>query len=212
MRSFIVAVPVGLFLVGCAQVPKPASYKLTYQQKMQAAQHWDLLAKDVAEKVATAQDGQSAGAVYVKPVSGVFGTTLTSLVKTELVGRGVALASAPDSAATLDIEVQLVEHRAKWPHRYNRTQPGFWTAIATGARYAKDMTLNVLIPAGVGLDALSGSATTLTHHEVVVTSSLQKDGHYLMRQANMYYINDADRGQYAQVTPATSKALDVVAQ
>lgn len=212
MRTVIIAVSVGLLLAGCAQVPKPATYKLSYQRKMQAAHHWDLLAQDVAERVATCQDPQNAGGVFVQPATGVFGATLTSLVKTELVNRGVSLATAPAGAATLDIEVQLVQYRAKWPHRANRTQPGFWTAISTGIRMAASTTVNMIIPGGVVLDLLAGSNTTLTRHEVVVTTSLQKDGRYVMRQANIYYVNDADRGQYAQCIPGSPKTLEAVAQ
>lgn len=212
MRVLLVAVPFGLLLMGCAQVPKPATYPLTYQRKMQAAHHWDLLAKEVAQRVVAEQGTLGTGGVYVPPGKGVFGATYSSLVMTELANSGVTLAAAPEGAAVLGVEVKLVQYRAKWPDRYNRAHPGVWTAVGTIVRLADVMTLNMVIPAGVAMDLLDGSKTTLTKHEVVVTTSLQKGGQYLMRQSNIYYVNDADRGQYAESTPGMPKTLEVVAQ
>ena len=52
MRLFILILGVIFALVGCAQAPKPTAYPLTFQKKMQAASHWDLLAEDVADQIA----------------------------------------------------------------------------------------------------------------------------------------------------------------
>jgi hypothetical protein len=212
MRVLLVAVPFGLLLIGCAQVPKPSTYALSYQHKMQAAHHWDVLANEVAQRVVAEQGNLGKVGVYVPPGKGVFGTAYSSLVMSALANAGVTIAPTPEGAAVLGVEVQLIQYRAKWPHRANRAQPGFWTAATTIARFAGDMTWNMLIPGGVALDLLDGSKTTLTKHEVVVTTSLQKDGQYLMRQSNIYYINDADRGQYAQSVAGVPKSLQVVAQ
>ena len=38
-------------LGACAPVPMPESYPLSYQKKMQAAHHWDLLAMHVAQRL-----------------------------------------------------------------------------------------------------------------------------------------------------------------
>lgn len=210
MRASVVTVAMGLFLVGCAQVPKPSTYLLSYQQKMQAAHHWELLAQDVAGRVVAEQGTLGTGGVYVQPTAGVFGEAFANLVKTELVRNGVAVTSAPANAAVLAVDVQLIRHRAKWPHRANRMHPGFWTGVATIVRLADNVTKNMIIPAGVAADMLDGSMTTLTEHEVVITTSLDKDGRCLMRQSDIYYVNDADRMQYAKGTPA--KTLEVVAK
>lgn len=212
MRVLLVAVPCGLLLLGCAQVPKPSTYSLTYQRKMQAAHHWDVLAKEVAQRVVAEQGTLGKGGVYVPPGKGVFGAAYSSLVMTELANSGVTLAAAPEGAAVLGVEVQLIQYRAKWPDRANRMHPGFWTAAGLIVRFADTMTFNMVVPAGVAMDFIDGSKTTLTKHEVVVTTSLQKDGQYLMRQSNIYYVNDADRGQYAPCVPGIPKTLEVVAQ
>lgn len=210
MRASLVAVGIGLFLVGCAQVPKPAAYPLSYQQKMQAARHWDLLARDVANQVVAEQGTLGSVGVYVQPGVGVFGEAFATLLKTELVHNGVTLAATPTDAAILAADVQLIRYRAKAPDRYNRRNPGFWTAVGTVVRLADNMTRNMIIPAGVAADMLDGSFTTLTRHEVVITTSLEMSGRCLMRQSDIYYVNDADRGQYAKGMPG--KTLEVVAK
>ncbi len=220
MRASLVAAGLGLFLVGCAQVPKPAAYPLSYQQKMQAARHWELLAQNIADRVVAEQGTVSSGGIYVEPVGGVFGEAFTTLLKTDLANNGATLAPAAKGAAVLSADVQLISYRAKAPHRYNRRNPGFWTAVATVVRLADNMTANMIIPAGLAADLVDGSYTTLTKNEVLITTSLDKDGQCLMRQSDIFYVNDADRGQYADAKAgkasggagAGTKTLEVVAK
>lgn len=209
MRTLLMPLPLVLVLVGCSQVPKPMAYQLSYQQKMQAARHWEILAQDVASHVA----GGGAGAsVFVEPRSGVFGDAFTQMLVTELVSQGVTVAAQPGAAATLSFDVQMVRHKAGWPHRRNRAHPGMWTVLATGIRVAENVTEDMIIPLGIALDLWDGTWTTLPEHEVLITTSLQRDGQFLMRRSDLYYVNDADSGQYRESVPGIPKTLEVVAQ
>lgn len=210
MKRSLMMLPLGLLLAGCAQVPKPMTYELTYQQKMQAAHHWNDLAETVANRVLNQQAAMGTASVYVEPVAGVFGEAFTKLLESKLVGMGLPVAPMPTGAAVLATDVNLIRHRAKWPHRANRTNPGTWTAVATVVRLADSITKNMIIPAGIAADLLDGSTTTLTKHEVVITTSLEKDGQYLMRHSDLYYVNDADRAQYAACAPGMPKTMEVV--
>jgi hypothetical protein len=212
MRTLLVTVPIGLLLMGCAQVPKPSTYTFSYQRKMQAAHHWDILAQNIAQRVVEEQGAMGEGGIYVQAGKGVFGATFSSLVQTELMNSGVVLAAAPLGAAVLDVDVQLIRYHAKWPHRADRMHPGFWTASSAILRTAGNWTKNMLIPAGVAFDLLDGSSTTLTKHEIVITTSIQKNGVYVMRQSNIFYVNDADRGQYVDSALACPKTVEVVGQ
>ena len=93
MRALLTAVAVVPLLVGCAQVPKPSAYSFSYQKKMQAAHHWELLARDVAKGVALEYAGLVDGGVYVEPGTGVFGSTTTTWANVPLpsttIGSGV---------------------------------------------------------------------------------------------------------------------------
>lgn len=212
MRAVLMAMAVVPLLVGCSQVPKPSAYPMSYQQKMQAAHHWELLARDVAAGVATDYVGLVGGGVYVEPSTGVFGHTYTEMLKTELVRQGVALAGVPHGAAVLSFDVQVIKFRATWPDRQNRRNPGFWTGIAVVIRTAKEFTKNMIIPGGVLLDAAEGTMVTLPAHEIVITTSLEKDGAFVMRRSDLYYVNDVDAGQYALRYAGDTKTLEVVAQ
>ena len=58
-----------VFLVGCAQVPRPSTYPYTFQQKMQAADHWKVLANQVAEQVVAVLKSEPSflmGPVYIR--------------------------------------------------------------------------------------------------------------------------------------------------
>jgi len=210
MKRSLMMLPLGLLLAGCAQVPKPMTYELSYQQKMQAAHHWDLLAQNVATRVLAQQGSLGNVSVYVEPSPGVFGGTFTKLLETELVRNGLTLSAMPTGAAVLSTNVDLIRHRAKWPDRTNRPQPGVWTALATVVRVADTITKNAIIPAGIAADLAHGSTTTLTEHEVVITTALEKDGQYLMRDSDIFYVNDADRNQYAM--RGAPMKMEVVAQ
>lgn len=211
MRTLMCTLALVPILVGCSQVPKPATWMMNYQRKMQAAHHWQVLARDVACQVAQQYAVADTSGIHVEPTAGVFGEAFANLLTTELVKFGVPVASQPAGAATLTYEVQLVKHRAGFPHRYDRTQPGFWTAIGTGVRVARNISeKHWWIPGGVMLDLVAGTHTTLPASEVLITTSLSKDGSYVMRRSDLYYVNDADCGQYK--APAAPKTLEVVAR
>jgi hypothetical protein len=58
-----------VFLVGCAQVPRPSTYPYSFQQQMQAAHHWHVLASQVVEELtARVRAGYvySTEAVYIQ--------------------------------------------------------------------------------------------------------------------------------------------------
>lgn len=212
MRTLLIAATVIPLLVGCSQIPKPATYKYSYQQKMQAAHHWEVLAQQVADSVATEYVGIVDRGVYVEPSTGTFGTAFSEMLKTELVRRRIALSGNAESAAVLSFDVQIVRHRAKWPHRTARQNPGIWTAASFLGRYAAHIGRNTIIPAGVALELLDGTWAGVSEHEVVITTSLEKDGAYVMRRSDMYYVNDADAAQYALRRNGDTKTMEVVAQ
>jgi len=106
----------------------------------------------------------------------------------------------------------VIRHRESWWNRHDRTQPGFWTVIATGIRCARNIGADAIIPAGVAMDLIAGTSATLPEHEVVITSSLMDQGQYLMRRSDLYYIDDMDRRHYCEPLSITPKTLEVVAE
>ena len=51
MKNLIILIMSLFLMASCAQVPRKASYQMNYQKKMQASNHWNVLAKDIAAKI-----------------------------------------------------------------------------------------------------------------------------------------------------------------
>lgn len=90
-------------LVGCAsQIPLPTIYESSYQPKMLAAHHWDLLAGDVAGRLQTAlADVGGAGKILFvdhPSKSTVFGASFHDLLETQLMQHGFGVTRSPESA------------------------------------------------------------------------------------------------------------------
>ena len=99
-------VVLALGFAGCAsQVPIPTAYEKSYQPKMWAAHHWNLLAADVAERLATALGGEGVRVVYIEQpaASSVFSRAFHDLLTTQLMeqGFGVARVPSPDAVTIM---------------------------------------------------------------------------------------------------------------
>ncbi|MBU0986741.1 MAG: hypothetical protein KKH68_05755, partial [Proteobacteria bacterium] len=105
-----------MFLIsGCSQVPKPATYPLSYQQKMQAAKHWDILAKDVAGQVARFLQNKdkyilNQEGLYVQPQPGVFGNAFSEMLIAHLLKNGIKVNTTKEDYPVLEFKAQLIKH------------------------------------------------------------------------------------------------------
>jgi hypothetical protein len=101
-------------LLGCStRVPAVKYHHGLYQKKVQALKHWDLMAKEVVDKITS--DPRFAGkAIAVNETTNatVFMGTFNELIKTELLKRN-ALSVEVDAATTLHVQTQLVRHNGK---------------------------------------------------------------------------------------------------
>ena len=165
-----------VFMASCAQVPKEASYPITYQEKMQASEHWQLLAKDTTNR-AKSLFGQK-GAIYVYDQdSSPFGEALRTFLTVELQNQGMAPSYDPNSPYALVWKVQNVTHQAD-----RRNTPGLPFALVEA--------LQTVMVGGTETDFKK------PHTEVIISYELLKNGLSVMSGAQIYYINDADRNHY----------------
>jgi hypothetical protein len=218
-----------VLLAACAQVPKPATYPYSFQQKMQAAHHWNVLAHEIAGGVTASLRGGSVSsveAVYVQSDDrSPFGRAFRTFLITELTKQGIAVSGNPNTLLQIDWAVQLVAHGA---NRINPPLPLAFTALAglgTGlgiawneldAVAAGGLTAGVV---GLLLDFLIGtdSFEPLPHSEVIITTMITKAGTMLARNSTPFYINDQDRQHYwsrpdtlGRETPVVHKVYTVV--
>jgi hypothetical protein len=188
-----------VLVAGCAQVPRPYTYPYRSQQKMQAADHWHLLASQVVGEVATNLKGglvSSIESIYVQCGSYVrcvsddrahfkitpFDQAFHSFLITELTKQGIPVSFNPDNRLKLDWVVQPVVHNAYRikPHPSLAEAIDVWSGIEAGS---------------------------LPHSEIIITTTLTDRGAIWLRNANIFYINDQDWQHYWSIpnVPDTPK-------
>lgn len=198
----LVAALVAVTLSGCAsQLPWASSYPMKRQYKMQSAQHWDVLAEDVAGKVRKALDDRvelRLLAIDVEPEQeGPFHDVFKELLQSQLVSRGIQVPEKRENQLKLKYKVQVVKHGS----RFQRPPPGALTAIGAGVSVARDLTNAFLYGAsgaGLLLDVGIGHLQSHSNHEIVITTQLVWRNRYVIHTSDIYYINDADNMQYGE--------------
>ncbi len=191
-----------------SQVPVPAPYPLSTQQKMQAVHHWQVLAHDVSCRISDYLS-QSVFELHYPVFVATGGNTpfekaFYDLMITMLVENGVRVTRKKDRAMILSFDLQLVRHKK----RMTFTSKGVYRSLAPGM-YVKRQNPESISPASiagsevhVGNSRINTEAGTYTHQlpklEIMVTTSLTRNDNYVLRDSSIYYINDADWGNYQQ--------------
>lgn len=208
----------GCFYANTSQAPIATTYPYTEQQRMQAAEHWHVLAKHQADRIIKNEKTRFRD-LYIPPSSdvsssapgGEFDRGFRDLLTSQLVSRGVSVVKMPhENSANVEVNVEVVEHRDR---RFIRPPHGALTALAGGIAVAtypinhwSEPALG-LLPLAAGADVASGSWTQESNEEIIVTTQVVDNERILYSSSNIYYTNRGDRRHYApdQVpqTPAT---------
>jgi hypothetical protein len=224
MRTSLFAITL-IFLCSCSNVPKPASYPLSYQQKMQAAHHWDVLADDVAKDVKQALASQKDPTlrnklIYVEPnKSSLFDKVFDTLLITQLVNQEIKLPTKNES--NQKIKLTTKEESDSLKLKYGTQKVVHKSARHTSPLYPGMILSGTALGHGIykifehhsdtwGLFAAAGAAEVINdlehdwnwnmpHHEIVITTQLTKPPNdtIIYRKSNIYYINDEDFWHYA---------------
>ncbi|WP_106419931.1 hypothetical protein [Salinicola tamaricis] len=199
----------GCFGVNTSQAPLATTYPATTQQRMQAAYHWEVLARHEAKAI-MADRRLDRRALYLKPpeTETAFSRGFRSLLTSELVRQGATVRTSDLGAATVTFDVQVVAHRDRQPIR---PPQGALTALAAGIAVAtipfnhwSEPSL-ALIPAAGLVDLFSGSWTSESDEEVIITVQADEYQTLLYSSSNLYYINPGDSGQYGRAPAATAE-------
>ncbi|MCZ2406774.1 MAG: hypothetical protein LC097_08565 [Burkholderiales bacterium] len=203
---------------GTLDVPRADNYPATGQPKARAVHHWDVLAGDVAARVAQKIAGWPEGEhpIHVRVAeSSAFEQGFGKLLAVQLLERGVALSQEP-AAVELLVQTQVVQHQAGV--RNGLAMP--WTRLAAGVavvrdwhRYAQSAASGVAsgLALGMAVDMAEqhtqgAAAGGPTRTEVLVTTLLQAGGRYLAGSADVYYIEPEDAVLYLPPPPAVPLA------
>lgn len=189
-------------LTSCAQVPKELAYPISYQYKMQASEHWKLLAKKVAEEVKL-EIGNGKGPVSMSSNVdySLFGAAMRTLLDTELKRQGIGFSTAVGTSPyTLVLEVQPVSHMAERRNTCGGLPAFLLLDVPQGILLGEtDYEYNYCYPFSF-LPAFL-LPRTKPHSEIIVTYELfLKNGCSLLRNSEIFYINDADFYHYVAMT------------
>jgi len=187
-------------LGGCASAPPPppvrAPYPEAVQNKAMVAQHWGAIAADVAAQTKRHQaerDFLQERPLYVAPASeSAFDQAFTSFMITALVEAGLPVAMQPEDAVEIRYETQLIPHNLEFDPRKQGYVPGAPTTV--GANFW------VLRNAAQPLAEISDDAATSDPRsrmgpsslEMLITTSVIDNAHYIQRSTDAYYIEQAD--------------------
>ncbi len=211
---FVVLVASCFIVLGCSQSPVPVSHQYSFQPKMQAAKHWQVLAQDVSNDVSQMfqmieEEFPGTGAIHVKPVSIIkresssFSNALESFMLTDLTHLGAKVDNQADDAYQIYWSVQSVEHDA--PRSFNRTPPGTFTAVGAlgygvykifrdSTRFAQAVTTGAVLDIASGFSQFAFQE--LPKNEVIVNITIQDGDDIIYRLSNIYYIKDLDKDHY----------------
>ena len=224
--STVVPLLAATLLAGCGtlDVPRADNYPATGQKKARAVHHWDVLAGDVAarvaEKIASWPAGEYPIHVTVADKSS-FNAGFLKLLTVHLLNRGVLLSTVP-TAVELEVQTQLVQHESGAPSSLSIPLAG--TVLGAGVGVWRDWRVHyperTLLPGvatalgvGVGLaldmaqrHTQGAAAGGPTRTEVLVTTTLKTQDRYLAGSADMYYIERADAALYQPELPPPAPA------
>ena len=217
-RALVLAVP--LLVAGCGtlDVPRADNYPASGQKKARAVHHWDVLADDVAQRIAGKLADWPAGEhpIHVRVAEASdFGLGFRKLLIARLLDQGVTLSKGP-ADVELEVQTQLVQHAA--PVRNSSQMP--WTRLAAGVSVVRDWHAHAQsaasgIATGLALGAMidmselhtQGSAAGgPTRTEVLVTTTLHSADRYLAASADFYYIEREDAVLYQPPAPVAPPA------
>ncbi|WP_170833037.1 hypothetical protein [Halomonas arcis] len=212
----------GCFYANTSQAPIATTYPYSEQQRMQAAHHWNVLARHEANQILKRErvrfrnlhiPDASQGATHAYS-GGEFGRGFRTLLTSELVSRGANLTTQPQAnSAEVHIDVEVIKHRDR---DFVRPPVGAFTALAGGIAVAA-IPINQwaepalgLIPAAMAADVTSGSWTHTGNEEVIITTQILDGEQILYSSSNIYYINSGDRRQYAPDRVPTAPSTPTV--
>ncbi len=197
-------------------IPESKNFPHSQQQKMQASHHWEVLAKDLANRINNELiiTDNIETAVFVKQTCGdesrpcdphqtsSFNEAFRDLLITNLVDYGIPTRNQlEEDNIEIQYKVQIVHHNAE---RIRTFKPGILTAISAAIVVLRDAPAELLIlTAGIAADIVNANLSLVGHYEIIITTSMLNDNKYLFRASDIYYINDQDFYHYRDMTGQT---------
>ena len=217
-----VLVGTAAMLTGCANAPIPVAenFQYTSQQKVRSAGHWELVSRDVvAQTLGTLNQAGAAGAplyVALPPNPSAFDYAFRDFLITQFVQSGTPVMQAPGQTLDVTYEAQVVRHNSDRPHFI----PGMFTMLAAGVGAAYGLRhehVDAKILAGLGLAVAADYANSInsggpTNTEMILTTTVSRNGQYVARKTDVYYLENADTPLFLRPSHYRAVNMTVVSQ
>jgi hypothetical protein len=207
------AVVVATMLAGCAtpysEAPLATNFPTTKQEKVQAAAHWNAIAKDVANQISSRLTERRPIHVLQPAGKSAFERAFASQLVSSLVANDHTVMKQPTGALSVEIDTQVVGFS---PNRPQYRHAGTATALMTGvwALHVGEATAGAALYATVAAaDAYSWFRSEFAtgetpQTEIIVTTSVSDGNQYLSRNTSVYYVADTDKALYQAGLPGNT--------
>jgi len=220
MRKLLLMALLPLFAIGCAstniEYPRATLYPSSTQQKMQAAEHWNVLAANEAKLITSKLSSSpvihiscnSASCTKGGRNSSPFAEAYNEFLTSHLVNNGARVAISKESDSyTLEYHVQVVSHtdRSGLPLKPGTLTGGY--AAAYGIYQAAENWSNgslIALPLAVAGDLYLQNVeeTDASNSEVLVTTKITKGNRVIVSNSHIYYFNAGDASHYTNKAKA----------
>lgn len=166
--------------------PEAQTYPHSYQQSLQASEHWRSVAADLSREVKQALSAarQEQRRVYVQPPAGTsdFSRAFHAFLVDNLLKEGIKVGTDAKTGLPLAYDLQMIKYT-----------PGRKASLAKAegeGRYLADVP----------------------NAEVILSSQIVEHGLYLMQETGIYYINEQDSKLYEMLLlpePLPTRSLAV---
>jgi hypothetical protein len=197
------------------EVPVATNFQTSTQRKLQAGEHWNLIARDSAKAInesllrggSCIPKSTECRPVFVRTPEYLteFSRAFYNQLKTALVESGVAVARRNQPGALeMEIDVHPIKFTPNRPqYRYagvaSELGQGVWALRDVADMEPTDRSLSPSPPLASDVWFRSHFASGQTPQtEIVVTLSLADARTYLARSTNVYYVADSDAKLYDQ--------------
>jgi len=199
--------------------PLATNFETSKQQKLQAASHWNTIARDVADRLSARLQPGSKLFVNQHADATSFERAFSAQLATALVDAGHLVMRSPEGAMRVGVDTQTVPFAADRPqYRY----AGAATALAGGVWVLYDIVeyaSNGPAKRGRRHRGCSRRGTTRFRSEfasgetpaleIIVNTSVTDASRFVARTTNVYYVADTDQHLYVPEKPDLAPQLPV---
>lgn len=200
-----------VLLSSCANLKNPdapiaENFPRTQQKELQAAQHWKIIAEDIATQIQQNQAhlNKNKQPIYINmQTSGThFSIAFKDFLLTSLTQVGVPVSKSSRASKNYDIKIHAIQYKS------NRStilpSQAKYTTLAAGLVVIRNVakwlnTDGTLVGIGAAVD--TWDANNAPKLEVIITTSLVENNIYLARSSDVYYANDDDMHLYEHNKP-----------